>query len=124
ITVFGALVAKPLTIASHYVPASTVVGVFDADRAAATRVAADLGAEPCASLEALVSRDDVQVVVIATPSRFHADHAVVSLAAGKDTLLEKPMAHSLADCDRIVAAAERAKARLQIGFMRRSRPAY
>ncbi|TMD60882.1 MAG: hypothetical protein E6I87_04660 [Chloroflexi bacterium] len=120
----GAMGEQHATNAALHVPGATLVAVFDADRAAATRVAADLGAEPCASLEALVSRDDVQVVVIATPSRFHADHAVVSLAAGKDTLLEKPMAHSLADCDRIVAAAERAKARLQIGFMRRYDPAY
>src|SRR5207245_9347060 len=53
-----------------------------------------------------------------------AEQAVAALSRGRDVLLEKPMGLSLADCDRVLATAERGSARLQIGFMRRYDPAY
>lgn len=100
-----------------------LIAVVDAARPVAERVAADLGAVAARSVEELVARDDVRVVVVASPSRHHAGHAIAALEAGKDVLLEKPMALTLADCDRVIAAA-RGGARLQIGFMRRYDPPY
>jgi predicted dehydrogenase len=110
--------------AARRVPAARLSAVFDADSATATRVADELGARACRSLDELLASDDVRAVVVASPSRLHAEHAVAALQAGKDVLLEKPMALSLADCDRIIAAGERTKARLQLGFMRRYDAAY
>jgi len=110
--------------AAHGVPGARLAAVFDADRALAASVAGTLDAVACATLDELLARQDVRMVVIASPSRFHADQAVAALSSGKDVLLEKPMAHSLAECDRIIAAAERGGARVQIGFMRRYDPAY
>src|SRR2546430_17387055 len=110
--------------AAHSIPGARLAAVFDADRAAANGIAGELDATGCATLDELLDRDDVRVVVIASPSRFHALQAVAALSRGKDVLLEKPMAHSLAECDGIIAAAERGAARLQIGFMRRYDPAY
>lgn len=98
--------------------------VFDALPATAERVAASLDTERAASLEALLRRDDIDAVVIASPPRLHAEHAVAALEAGKHVLLEKPMALTLVDADRINAAAARAGVSLQIGFMRRYDPAY
>ena len=110
--------------AAHSIPGARLAAVFDADRAVASSIARELDATGCATLDELLDREDVRVMVIASPSRFHADQAVAALSRGKDVLLEKPMAHSLAECDRIIAAAERGAARLQIGFMRRYDPAY
>ena len=110
--------------AAWHIPGARLVAVFDADRTVASRVGQELGAPACASLDELLANDEVRVVVVASPSRFHADQAVAALARGKDVLLEKPMAHSLGDCDRVIQAAERGSARLQIGFMRRYDPAY
>jgi predicted dehydrogenase len=110
--------------AARWIPGARLAAVFDADRTLGARVGRDLDAATCATLDELLARQDVRAVVIASPSRFHADQAVVALSSGKDVLLEKPMAHSLAECDRIIAAAERGAARLQIGFMRRYDPAY
>src|SRR5438309_10316605 len=110
--------------AAHSIPGARLAAVFDADRTVAAGLANELGAASCATLDELLARQDVRAVVIASPSRFHADQAVAALSSGKDVLLEKPMAHSLAECDRIIAAAERGAARLQIGFMRRYDPAY
>src|SRR2546430_13059601 len=109
--------------AAWHIPGARLVAVFDADRTVASRVGQELGAPACASLDELLENDEVRVVVVASPSRFHADQAVAALTRGKDVLLEKPMAHSLADCDRVIHAAERGSARLQIGFMRPSDPA-
>jgi len=110
--------------AAWHIPGARLVAVFDADRTVASRVGQELGAPACASLDELLENDGVRVVVVASPSRFHADQAVAALTRGKDVLLEKPMAHSLADCDRVIHAAERGSARLQIGFMRRYDAAY
>ena len=110
--------------AAWWIPGGRLGAVFDADRTLASRVGRDLEAEACGSLEELLGRDDVRIVVIASPREFHAEQAVAALSHGKDVLLEKPMALSLADCDRVIAAAEQGSARLQIGFMRRYDAAY
>ncbi len=110
--------------AARSIPGARLAAVFDADRAAANSIAVELEAAGCATFDELLGREDVRVVVIASPSRFHAEQAVAALSTGKDVLLEKPMAHSIDECDRIIAAAERGAARLQIGFMRRYDPAY
>jgi len=48
---------------------------------------------------------DAEIVVVATPPAFHADHTIAALAAGATVLVEKPLATTLAQADAIVAAA-------------------
>ena len=57
------------------------------------------------SVEALAADPGVEAVYIATPHELHADHAEILGAAGKHLLIDKPLAVSLEDADRIVAAA-------------------
>lgn len=57
-------------------------------------------------------------MVIATPARTHADLVEAAARAGKAVCCEKPMATTLADADRAIAAAE-AGVPLQVGFNRR-----
>src|SRR2546430_13492698 len=109
--------------AAHSIPGARLAAVFDADRAAADTIAGELDAAGCATLEELLDREDVRVVVIASPSRFHAEQAVAALSRGKDVLLEKPMAHSLAECDRVIGAAAQGSARPPIGLPRPHHPA-
>lgn len=109
---------------AQHVPEARLVAVHDANAALARRVADELGVLACASVDELLSRDDVRCVLIASPSRFHAEQAVAAARAGKDVLLEKPIAHSLADADRVIAAAREAGVRLQVGFQRRYDAAY
>ena len=54
-----------------------------------------------------LARDDVDVAIICLPHWLHEDAAVAAAEAGKHILIEKPLADSVAECDRIIAAAER-----------------
>ncbi len=103
---------------------ASLVAVTDAERMTRERVANDLGATSCESIDALLARMDVRAVVVASPKRFHEEHAIAAARAGKDVFLEKPMATSLAGADRVIAAALDARVRLQVGFQRRYDAAY
>lgn len=64
----------------------------------------------------------IAAVIVATPSATHCEIVVAAAAAGKHILCEKPMALTVADCDRMLAAVDQAGVKLQIGFMRRFDP--
>ena len=91
-------------------PAVAAVVVADADADVRSRVGAQFGVETEASLDAVLARSDVDAVHVATPVRFHADHAVAVLRSGRDCACAVPMATSLDDLARIVDA-ERASGR-------------
>ncbi len=84
----------------------------DAPRAAFAR---DFNAAAYASIEELCADPAVEAIYIATPHQFHAPHAILAAARGKHIILEKPMALTLADCDAIIAAVERAGVYLLVG---------
>lgn len=62
-------------------------------------------ARPHDSVEDLVRDADVDAVWIATPNRFHCEHAIAAMRAGKHVVVEKPMAVTLDEADRMVDAA-------------------
>ncbi|HEY3614675.1 MAG TPA: Gfo/Idh/MocA family oxidoreductase [Gaiellales bacterium] len=66
----------------------------------------------------------LDAVVIGVPDAFHADVACQALAAGLHVLCEKPLALSVAECDRIAAARDASGRVLQVGTMKRFDPAY
>lgn len=67
--------------------------------------------------EELIGRSDVDAVVIATPSRTHADLAVAALEGGKHVFVEKPLALNGLDAERIVSAATEAGRILMVGHL-------
>jgi predicted dehydrogenase len=75
------------------------------------------GVSAYAELEKLLNDPQVDLVDIALPNSLHADVAVRALEAGKHVLCEKPMALTLADCERMVAAAKKVKRLLMIGHV-------
>lgn len=64
----------------------------------------------------LVADPALDVIDVVVPNHLHADIAVAALEAGRHVLLEKPMATTVADCDRIVAAVERTGRLLSVGL--------
>ena len=66
----------------------------------------------------LLARDDVEAVVICTPTGYHRDAVIAAAAAGKHIFCEKPMAMNVADCDAMERTCTGAGVVLQIGFVR------
>lgn len=64
----------------------------------------------------LLRRDDIEAVSIAVPTHLHREIAVAALEAGKDVLLEKPMAATIEDCETILRVAEAKQRVLALGF--------
>ena len=109
-----------------HVPHAELVAVVDADaeRASAAAVELELGGRAFTGLADALDATDVDAVVITTPTFTH--EALVREAAGHGlhALCEKPMALSVAECDAMIAACERAGVVLQLAFMRRFDPPF
>lgn len=74
--------------------------------------------------EALFTRDDVDAIVMALPPQFHADTAIRAVEAGKDVLVEKPIALTVADAERAVKAARDHGRVFMTGHVLRFHPAF
>ncbi|WP_346891948.1 Gfo/Idh/MocA family oxidoreductase [uncultured Roseibium sp.] len=77
-----------------------------------------------ATLEECLERDDVDAVILATPTQMHADQAVACMEAGKHVLVEIPMADSLADSQRVVAKQKETGLVAMAGQVRRFNPSH
>lgn len=102
-----------------------LIAVADADPRTAEEVAARYGARyHYADYRELLQREDIQAVVISTPTATHAEVIQAAAAAGKHIFSEKPLAQTLDLCDQAIAAVAAAGVKLQLGFMRRFDAAY
>jgi predicted dehydrogenase len=72
----------------------------------------------------ILSRSDVEAVLIATPDHWHKQAAIDAMEAGKDVYLEKPMIHVYSDGPEIVATARKTNRILQVGSQRVSSIVY
>ena len=69
------------------------------------------------TFEALLSDPEIEAVYLGTPNWLHAEQAIQALVAGKHVLVEKPMAISVADAERMVSAARSSLPRLNGGWI-------
>jgi scyllo-inositol 2-dehydrogenase (NADP+) len=91
-----------------------VVAVADPYPQRSQNTAQELGCRGYDGIARIVADDDVDLVVVATPSYLHVQQACAALAAGKHVLVEKPVALSAKEIDELQAASENA-GRLVIG---------
>jgi predicted dehydrogenase len=68
-------------------------------------------------LDAMLKDPSIELVDLCLPPNLHADAAVQALNAGKHVFVEKPMALTTAECDRMVEAARKANRRLFVGHV-------
>lgn len=87
-------------------------------RAAQFGLAADAGDR----LEALLERDDIQIIAICTPNHLHAEEAIRAARAGKHLVVEKPIAMTLADLRALVSTVEEHRVKATVGFVLRWNP--
>ena len=105
-------------------PHAEVVAYYDKNRARAEEMAAKYGGDVCDSYFDLLNRNDIDAVSICVENRSHAEISTAALYAGKHVLCEKPMAVTLAECESMVAAAERNGKHLMIGHNMRFDPVH
>ncbi|MFB9978047.1 Gfo/Idh/MocA family oxidoreductase [Mesorhizobium kowhaii] len=99
---------------------ANLVAIADPAEGAAQGLARKLDVSNAVTdVSAVLSDPAVEAVIIASPARFHASLAVQAAEAGKAVFCEKPMALTLEEADRVIAAASSAGVPLQVGFNRR-----
>lgn len=99
-------------------PNAVLAAVFDLDAEANRAVAAQFGGSAVASVEDLL-QTDVDAVYIATPAHLHYQQALACARASKHIFCEKPLGMSVAEAEKMVAAAREAKVLFGTAFMMR-----
>jgi predicted dehydrogenase len=72
----------------------------------------------------LVTRVDVDAVLVASPHAFHAEVTLAAIGAGKHVLVEKPMCINRREAKQIIAAQKKKRVVVQVGYMRRYAAAF
>ena len=97
-------------------PGGLLAGIACASEATAAMARKDYPGVPVeVGYRALLDRADIDAVAVVVPNHLHAEVGVAALEAGKDVLLEKPMATTLEGCDRLLAAARASGRVLTVG---------
>lgn len=96
-------------------PRVKLVAAADPRPEARQRFTMDFGGTTYETVEALCADPAVDVVYVASPHQHHAEHTCLAAAAGKHVLVEKPIALTLADAERMIAAARTASVHLIVG---------
>lgn len=88
-------------------PRAKLVSVASRSQSRANQYAAEWSIPQAhGSYEALLEDPDVDVIYVSLPNRFHAEWTVKALESGKHVLCEKPLALSVAECNRIIEASQ------------------
>ena len=105
-------------------PNAEIVAFYDKNMERAQEMAAQYGGKVYNSFYELVDDPNVDAVSICVENRSHAEICTAALYAGKHVLVEKPMAVTLAECESMVAAAERNGRHLMVGHNMRFDPVH
>lgn len=105
----------------HDMPNVELAGVLDDNRERAAKLAQEFRVPAFQSLEEL--RGAVDAASVAVPTVVHRDVGCRLLEMDIDTLVEKPMARTLAEADELIACAKRNSRILQVGHVERFNPA-
>ena len=96
-------------------PDIQLVAAADTNRRVLNTFQHRYGASSYDSIEKLCADPNVEAVWISTPNRFHAPHTIIAVEHGKHVVVEKPMALSLAEAEKMIEAAEKNKVKLLCG---------
>ena len=103
-------------------PRTELKAVCDLNKERVTAIANQYKVDAYTDSRKLFRRKDIQAVSICTWTTTHAEEAAKAIRAGKDALVEKPIASTVREAKRIVRFAERRNRRLMIGFIERFNP--
>ena len=118
--IFGSLHARVY----KELPTSDLVAIAEIQNQRLSKITATLGVAGYTDYHDLLSRDDIDAVSICVPDDLHVEPAIAAAEAGKHLLVEKPLAHTPEDCDKIIAAAKSNDVKLMVGHTLRFDPRY
>lgn len=102
-----------------------IVSIISRTGEQAAAVAEKYGARHSSTeLEYALARDDVDAVILCTPTQMHAQQALACMDAGKHVQIEIPLADSLADAEAVLAKSEKTGLTCMVGHTRRFNPSH
>ncbi len=105
------------------IPGTSIACIVNRTGGKAKQAAQKFGALNCSTdFQDALTCEETDAVVIATRHNLHAEITLAALEAGKHVFVEKPMAMTVADCDRICALAAEKELLVSVGFNRRFSP--
>ena len=94
-----------------------VVALADPDQEALSRVSKQFGVtRAVADYRTLLEDPSVEAIAVCVPAQFHVEIALAALHAGKHVFVEKPLALTLEECDRLIEAAAGGPLQVMLGF--------
>ena len=110
---------------ANRLPKANLIAVSDVREDVAKQVADDYGAKRFyTDYQDMLADDEIEAVIIVTPTSYHKDNAIDAARAGKAIFCEKPLSLSIDECIEIKDVMEETGAFFQMGFMRRFDSAY
>ena len=100
-------------------PEFDIIGVCATSAERVQGAAERYGARGYTDYGEMLENEDIELVVVATPGAYHADMAVAAMRKGKHVVVEKPMATTLADADRMIETAAEQHVWLSVFHQRR-----
>lgn len=100
-----------------------LVAVADNDPAAAARIGGQLHTKSYGDYREMLANERLDVVSVSVPTMLHRQVALDCIAAGVNTLVEKPIAATVAEGEEMIAAAKKAGVKFTVGHIERFNPA-
>lgn len=101
---------------------AALIACWDDDTARGEQNAVTFGIPYSSNLNEILSRQDIDCFIVASETNKHAELCIAAMNAGKSVLLQKPMAITLADCDRIIETVHKTGAWFSMAFQMRCDP--
>lgn len=105
--------------AINNLPNTRLAGVWSRTKTSAETFASEYQVPAYSEIDALVRNEKIDLAIVCTPHPFHLNPAVEAANAGAHVLVEKPLASTLEDSDKIIAACRRAGVKLGVVSQRR-----
>lgn len=105
------------------VPGAELVIISAEHEENAKALARQFKCESAAGWEWVGKRKDLDIILVCTPPHLHEKISVLAMETGKHVLCEKPLAHNLEECKRMIDVSRKTKKVLKCGFNHRHHPA-
>lgn len=103
-------------------PDCTLVAVADIDEAKAKEIAAEHDAKYYTDYKKMAEEVEMDAVILNLPHFLHCEVTVYFLEKGINVLVEKPMANTVEECDKMIEAAKKSGAKLAVGHVQKYYP--